>query len=350
MIYARTRPARCQRPRAGPCAVAPDRHALRHDGRWSLRLHRERRRLRGLRTLRRHELECLVHGALELRIAPLHNESGVLQHLDVRVHALALGDEPVRSEHRACGCGDRPAVHERVRHRRVDQPAPRARADEWADVHLPEHPREEVATRARELVRDEHLRARYATDREVHATHARDVVRDAADELLAHHRHHVVVEESTAVEPLVDHRALAILLRKVVAIEGGDGRPARVRYPHVRELPAREGVHPPTIVLDPGALAELRLGADRNDRHVPRAIAARALAQAEHGLALRGAIERIPRLVARGHRYAVHLQEVITHAGLHAWRVEWRPQPRVPALAGVDARDPPALTLSHEVG
>ena len=124
---------------------------------------------------------------------------------------------------------------------------------------LTEHPREEVTTGARELVRDQRLRAGNAADRQLHTRNARDIIGDTANRLATHGRHEVVVEQPAAVEALVDHRALAVLLREVVPVERGDGRAARVRHPDVGERPVGERVHTASVVLDPRALPQLRL-------------------------------------------------------------------------------------------
>ena len=170
--------------------------------------------------------------------------------------SLALGDElPVRPEHREGRRRDRATVHERVGHRRVHEPAPRARADERPDLHLAEHPREVVAARARELVRHQHLGAKHAARGQPERLRARGVVRYAADGLTVHDRDHVVVEQAAAVEPLVDHRPLPVLLREVVPVERRDRRSAGVRHPHVGERSFGKRIDAAAVVLHPRALS-----------------------------------------------------------------------------------------------
>ena len=95
---------------------------------------------------------------------------------------------------------------------------PLALADERADLAVAEHPRHQIAARAGHLVDDHHLRppdaGRRAGER---VAVARDVV-EVPVEVALEHVDDVVGGLPAAVVPLVDDRALAILLREVGAV------------------------------------------------------------------------------------------------------------------------------------
>src|SRR5262245_5890686 len=95
----------------------------------------------------------------ELRVAALSPRRRIEFDLDVGADSGVL-DLPfaVQSVDRRVGRGVEAAVHQRRRGERGDQTAPRAFADERADLRLAEEPRNRVGARSGPLVADYGLR------------------------------------------------------------------------------------------------------------------------------------------------------------------------------------------------
>src|SRR5262245_14003044 len=89
---------------------------------------------------------CLLHRALELRIAPGNYVLGPILDIDIRTNPLIF-DCPfaITSEEAATRCDHRAAVDERGRIGRMDQPTPRALAHQWSNFPVPEHIGHQVA-------------------------------------------------------------------------------------------------------------------------------------------------------------------------------------------------------------
>src|SRR5664279_4116781 len=111
-------------------------------------------------------LHRLRDAALELRVVAAHELRGGILDLDVRCDTLVL-DRPsasavVEGEIRS---GDAACVDHIRNAERADEPSPRARADQWAELRDAEVVRERVASGAGRLVDDHHLRTEYAGHR-----------------------------------------------------------------------------------------------------------------------------------------------------------------------------------------
>src|SRR5690606_6660388 len=104
---------------------------------------RERRHGDRSRTLRLEQAQRLLHGALELGVSALRDAACIHPDLDVRRHALVLGDPADTGfEDGVARRRDAAAIGHRIMRARADESAPRALADERTDLLMAEHPRE----------------------------------------------------------------------------------------------------------------------------------------------------------------------------------------------------------------
>ena len=205
---------------------------------------------------------------------------------------------------------------------------------------MPEDPGKEVAARARVLVDEQHLGPEDPRRKLVgHPVHR--LVGDAGPEVPVHEVHHVVVQESSAIEALVDDGAGAVLLREVVPVEGDESRVAGVRYPDVGQAASRELVHPATVVLHPGALAELPLVGHGHHDLGPGVVHGGRSRHVEAHLLPHRSLEGPEGVLFGRELHALHGQEVVALAHLHPGPVKGGRESRIPLLGGEDAGDAP---------
>ena len=115
-----------------------------------------------------------------------------------------------------------------------------------------------------------------------------------------------------AVEALVDHRALLVGLRKVVAVEVGESASARVGQIDVGQLAVGELVDLLLVALDPVDVAQRRLAGHGSDGNVVRILAVgRADAQADH--LARRAFEQLLNIHAGGEVLAFDGEDAVAH-------------------------------------
>src|SRR5579862_4616442 len=119
-----------------------------------------------MRGLWRWMLVQLVHhhgdGLLELRVVARAPGSRVHLHLDVGIHTVVLHvPSAVRIPEGEVRRRNGPAIHKDGVSADPHQAAPRAPADELADLSLAEHPRHQVAAGAGIFIDDHRLRAKY---------------------------------------------------------------------------------------------------------------------------------------------------------------------------------------------
>src|SRR5205823_1451 len=139
------------------------------------------------------------------------------------------------------------AVNKDRRISRVDEPAPRAFANEGADFAELEHIRHQIATGAGHLVYDHYLRspnARGRTGKRIPV--AGDIIKVAV-KISLQHVDDVISSRTAAIVPLVDHCTLLVLLREVIAVKARIAGLTGIWQVNVRELAAGELVDKPTV-------------------------------------------------------------------------------------------------------
>src|SRR5690349_1834172 len=215
----------------------------------------------------------LLHGALELWIAPADDVLRPVLHVDIRCDALVLnGPPPIAREETTPRRDHRATINERRRVSRVHEAAPRALADEWSDLATLEHVRHQVATRSRHFVDNHHLRSpdprRRTRKRKALTRHVVEVTIKVA----LKHLDNIVSRRSAAIETLVNDDAFLVLLREVVPIETRVTRLTGVRQVDVRELTIGKLLNETTVRLDPRAGAQRLFTRNGQDRDCTRAL------------------------------------------------------------------------------
>src|SRR2546425_3271010 len=164
------------------------------------------------------KLHRLLYRAFELRIVTLYHLGRSVLDLDVRRDAFVL-NRPLTCEivERKARRGDAAAVNRRWNSERADQPAPRARANQRADLAKPEIIRQRVAARTRRLVDDHHLRTVDAGGRRSRGLSVAqgEVTHQLSIKLVDN----VVRYLTSLIVTLVNDRAVLLLLRVIISSE-----------------------------------------------------------------------------------------------------------------------------------
>ncbi len=305
------------------------------------------RSCRVLRLRHRHErvlphlIEHDLDGLVELGVSPVGHERRVVDHLDVRIDAVALdAPRPVLVVEREARHAHVTAVDQRRVPRQTDQTAPGPRADERADAPLPEPERERVAARTGGLV-DEHAlgtvvanpRFRLTFVDLAHGPVAAKVAVEQLDEPLG--------RPSAAVPALVDDECVHVHLPAELASYVVASARGGVRDVDVPDLAARLLRDVGAVLLDPRTVADVALRPDRLDDNVADAVIDRRLfVDRQRDLHAREALEGGPRVLVRVDRNAVDRKEVVAHADVDAGLAQRTPRVRVPRPALVDLAIP----------
>ena len=192
----------------------------------------------------------------------------------------------------AAGSDRRTAVNKHRRVGCVNKSAPRAFADERADLAELEHIRHQVAARAGHFVDDHYLWPPDAgRRRSERIAVARDVVKVTV-KISLQNVDDVIGRRAAAVVAFVDDRAFFVLLRKVIAVKARIAGLAGIRQINVGELSAGEFVDETTILFDPRACAKRLFAADRHDRVRTRSVERRLVVDRDLDLSVRRAVEQ----------------------------------------------------------
>ena len=245
------------------------------------------------------QAQRLLHRALELRVAAGDHVLGEFSTSMSGRDALVLdGPLAVASEEAAARRDHGAAVHERRRVGRCTSPpqvrvptsGPIFRRRNMYGIRSPPEPGH--------LVDDHHLRPPDARRGLVNGMRSPAGVVEVAVEVAAEDVDDVVGRRAAAVVALVDHGALLVLLREVVAVEAHVAGLAGVGHVHVGELPARELVDQPAVVLHPRARAQALVVRRPAPPSPARARQGRTSVHADHGLPVGGAVEQPVDVVA----------------------------------------------------
>src|SRR5262245_15668834 len=231
---------------------------------------RIRRALDGLMRILLQFLHQPADGLFELNVAAFAPGLRIEFDLDVGRDAVVL-DLPLafgRVEGEVWR-GNRAAVNQRRVAADAHESAPRAFADQRADLGAAEHIGQIIAAGARILVDQHRLRPRH------HAEGLAPIVA-VAHRPVAHQRllqviDHVIGGLSAAVEALVNDRPLLVELCEIVAVEELVAAPRGVGQVDVGQLAVTHLVNLAAVLFDPGEIAQPELVLDRHDGHFARA-------------------------------------------------------------------------------
>ena len=232
---------------------------------------------------------------------------------------------------------DAAAVDQVWRSGDADQPAPRARADERAQLRFAEVERERIAARSAPSVDQHHLRSAVRDGRPLLAGSVADA--PVAEDRPVQQLDEPVWNLSAAVEPLVDDEcvlgALGHELPDELVLRLGAG----ALHVDVAGLAARRLVHAPAPFLDPGAEPQLHFVVEALDQHLTRALHCRPAVDGEPRRLVCQPVETGPRIARHIERRSVDGEHVVAFGHGHAWLEERRPHVRVPRSAADDPLD-----------